>query len=225
MRSAIIGAFFAENDVRLRPFVAASTRVTHTDPKAETAALAVARSAAWACGGAWDAASVLKMLASCGDDDEWQQICRRLNEAHTGQETVAEFARSLGLESGVTGYAYHTVPVAIYAWLRHPADYHTALTRALDCGGDTDTVGAIVGGLVGTGVGDTGIPKEWSERLLEWPCNETVLRRLAERLAQQAVQEQPVGALPYFRAGVIPRNLFFLAVVLVHGFRRLLPPY
>ena len=29
----------------------------------------------------------------------------------------------------------------------------------------------------------------------------------------------------YFWPGVVARNLFFLAVVLTHGFRRLAPPY
>ena len=54
------------------------------------------------------------------------------------------------------------------------------------------------------------------------------VKRLAERLARQfpvageAVRQGPV---PLFWPGLIPRNLLFLAVVLGHGFRRLLPPY
>ena len=41
MRSAIIGAYFFEDAKKRRAFVSAATRLTHTDPKAETAALAV----------------------------------------------------------------------------------------------------------------------------------------------------------------------------------------
>jgi len=66
---------------------------------------------------------------------------------------VSEFANDLGLERGVTGYAYHSVPVALYAWLRHSDDFRAALTAVLDCGGDTDTVGAIVGALMGAQLG------------------------------------------------------------------------
>jgi len=32
-------------------------------------------------------------------------------------------------------------------------------------------------------------------------------------------------ALPLFVPGLLARNLLFVAVVLLHGFRRLLPPY
>ena len=56
---------------------------------------------------------------------------------------MADFAASLGLTNGVTGYIYHTVPVAVYAWLRHYGDFRVTLEAVLDCGGDTDTVGAI----------------------------------------------------------------------------------
>ncbi len=66
------------------------------------------------------------------------------------------------------------------------------------------------------------------DRLWEWPRSAAWMRRLAERLARQfpaggsPVRQKP---LPPFRPGLIPRNLLFLAVVMVHGFRRLLPPY
>jgi ADP-ribosylglycohydrolase len=48
MRSAIIGVFFFDDPEKRRAFVSASTRLTHADPRAETAALAVAEAAAWA---------------------------------------------------------------------------------------------------------------------------------------------------------------------------------
>jgi len=60
------------------------------------------------------------------------------------RSSVAEFADELGLRRGVTGYAYHSVPVALHAWLRHAGDYRSALTTALDCGGDADTVGRLL---------------------------------------------------------------------------------
>ena len=59
--------------------------------------------------------------------------------------TTEEFAADLGLARGVSGYMYHTVPVAIYAWLRYPDDYRSVVQSAIRCGGDTDTVAAITG--------------------------------------------------------------------------------
>ena len=48
MRSALLGAYFFDDQDMIERFVTASTRLTHTDPRALTGALAVARLAAWA---------------------------------------------------------------------------------------------------------------------------------------------------------------------------------
>ena len=47
MRAAVIGCFFADDPQRRREFVKAATRITHTDPRAEWGAIAVAEAAAW----------------------------------------------------------------------------------------------------------------------------------------------------------------------------------
>lgn len=225
MRSAMLGAFFSNDEQRRREFVSASTRLTHTDPRADIAALAVAEAAAWAIGRQNDLRGFLRRLEVCGVGGEWSEICRRLDEAFGSGMSVKDFARSLGLEGGVTGYAFHTVPVAIYAWLRHPNDFRNALIEALECGGDTDTVGAIVGALVGGSVGEDGIPDDWLHSLWEWPRTPQKMRILARRLAQAKQQGQPQPPVGYFWIGILPRNLFFLLVVLGHGMRRLFPPY
>lgn len=228
MRSAIIGAFFANDVERRREYVRASTRMTHTDPKAETAALAVAEAAAWAMRGGGDAADfVERVLPKCGADDAWLMLCRQIGEALAQGNEVKEFADSLGLSRGVSGYAYHTVPVALYAWLRRRSDFRGAVCAALDCGGDSDSVGAIVGGLAGIDAGPAGLPQEWLTRLWEWPRGVTQMKQLGERLA--VLQTLPSGSalkpVTYAWPAIPLRNAFFLAVIIVHGFRRLLPPY
>ena len=225
MRSAILGAFFADDERRRREFVVASTRLTHTDPKAQTAALAVAEAVAWTVGGRGAVAGFLSKLRTCGATDEWLEICRQLAEALTAEKPAKGFARSLGLGNGVTGYAFHTVPVAIYSWLRHPHDFRNAMSEALDCGGDTDTVGAIAGAIVGCNVGPDGIPAQWLNRVWEWPRTLGKLRILGTRLAQAKAQGQPQPPVHYFWIGVLPRNLLFFFVILGHGLRRLFPPY
>jgi ADP-ribosylglycohydrolase len=225
MRSAIIGAYFSSNPERRREFVNASTRITHTDPRAEIAALAVAEAAAWAANGGVNPEEFLHRLPDCGQNQEWFSLCRRLSDAYAANESVGDFCRSLGLEQGVSGYAFHTIPVALYGWLRHPRDFKMALTHTLSCGGDTDTVGATVGALACASTGESNIPIEWVDGVWEWPRPLSLMRNLATRLEQQSSQQSPIGPVHYFWPGLIFRNLVFLAAVLLHGLRRLFPPY
>jgi ADP-ribosyl-[dinitrogen reductase] hydrolase len=225
MRSAILGAYFADEPARRRAYVRASTRLTHTDPKAETAALAVAEGVAWAMNRDKPLEQWLARLPSLGSDAEWPALCETLSHKLMARASVQEFAAALGLQHGVSGYAYHSVPVALYAWLRHPGDFRAALTAALDCGGDTDTVGAIVGALSGTTVGQGGMPTEWIQGICEWPRSTSCLRRVAARLAEQKQAGRALGPVRYFWPALVARNGVFLAAVLGHGLRRLAPPY
>jgi ADP-ribosylglycohydrolase len=225
MRSGIIGAYFFDDPIRRKEFVSAATRLTHTDPKAEVAALAVAEAAAWAVVRPQRLQEWASKLSGFGGGEEWAVICRKLEQGLKEGTSVLFFADALGLRNGVSGYAYHSVPVALYAWLRSPNNFREALTSALNCGGDTDTVGAIVGALAGASVGIGGIPSEWLSLICEWPRSLKVLGQAAERLAQQKPGASALGRIRYFWPGLAPRNLAFLLIVLAHGFRRLAPPY
>ena len=230
MRVAIIGAFFAHDPNQRAAYVAASTRITHTDPKALIGAAAIAELAAWIVRDRLTQRPPLEpflaLLRACGPNDrDWQARLDAMDRAAQEDQTVAELAESLGLGKGVTGYIYHTVPIAAYAWFRHSGDYQPALTAALDCGGDTDTVGAIVGALAGATVGEAGIPEAWRTGVADWPRSLPLLRILAERLAGGAASGQPAAPVRYFWPALPARNLVFLLIVLTHGLRRLLPPY
>jgi ADP-ribosylglycohydrolase len=230
MRSAVIGGYFHDRPELLRWFVQASTMITHTDPKAAVGAEAVARVAAWAVKNdpkvppnAETIGSLLIDLAP--QDEEWRNWIEQMTAAMAMDTSVADFARSLGLTNGVTGYVYHTVPVAIYGWLRHYGDFRATVETVLDCGGDTDTLGAIAGALAGATVGADAIPEPWLDGICDWPRSLRLLRTAADRLANQREQGGPLGELAYFWPAVLPRNLCFLMLVLFHGFRRLAPPY
>jgi ADP-ribosylglycohydrolase len=226
MRSAIIGAYFADDPERRRAFVLASSQLTHRSWQAETAALAVAECVALAIqtGKQPEVGQVLCSLRQLSDQAEWQQVVKYLGSSIGENQSVGEFARALGLMRGVTGYSLHVVPVAIYAWLRHPGDFRNALISALNCGGDTDTVGAIAGAMIGAGVGERGIPTEWRDGICEWPRSIAVMERIADRLANQQVSRAVIGPATYFWPGLIARNALFLIVVLAHGFGRLFRP-
>jgi ADP-ribosyl-[dinitrogen reductase] hydrolase len=230
MRCALIGGYFHNQLEMQHRFVVASTQLTHTDPKAAVGAEAVARVAAWAV--EHDPVELpntgeitARLVELAPDDRQWCGWIPQMTAALAAGTSVPDFAISLGLERGVTGYIYHTVPVAVYAWLRHYGDFRATLEGALDCGGDTDTVGAIVGALAGATVGAAGIPEPWLRGIIDWPRSVRLLRKVADRLENQLHTASPSGEVSYFWPAVLPRNVFFLLVVLVHGFRRLAPPY
>ncbi len=232
MRSAILGAFFAEEPEKMEVFVRASTRLTHTDPRAQTGAMAVAALTAWEVRhgsqqspSGEELSGLLRPLAKV-EDEEWPRIVAATVDSNAKGLTVAEFADLLGLgRSGVSGYMYHTVPVAIYAWIRHYGDFRSTVESVIACGGDTDTSAAIAGALSGAVVGITGIPHEWVAGLADWPISTGFLRTAAEQLAERNAGRKVLEPIRYFRPVVIPRNILFLSIVLIHGFRRLLPPY
>ncbi|TWT68821.1 ADP-ribosylglycohydrolase [Crateriforma conspicua] len=227
MRAAIFGA--ALNDIpSILEFVRASSRLTHSDPKAEYGAIAVALAAKHSHDNTTSAANLWldEVVDAVGEDGaELIDLLRQAIQSVGAGETTQTFADSLGLDRGVTGYTYHTVPVAIHAWLSYPKDFRSAVTSIIECGGDADTTAAIVGGIVGAGVGPDGIPGEWLDGVWEWPRSVSWMRRLGDALANSLDGAHSVKSPTVNPIAVLLRNLLFLSVVLFHGFRRLAPPY
>lgn len=223
MRAAILGAVI-DNTEQLLRFVRASSRLTHTDPKAEFGAITIALAARHARRNQSVEANVWldEVTEACGDDaTELTDLLCKAVESVRADHSTHDFAKEIGLQSGVSGYTYHTVPVAIHAWLSHPNDFRAAVTSMIECGGDADTTAAIVGGIVGSAVGKSGIPDGWISGIAEFPRSVRWIERLGEALADESASSPPTVNL----MAVIVRNLLFLAVVLFHGFRRLAPPY
>ena len=227
MRAAIIGVAVNEPH-KLRDYVRVSSRITHTDPKAEFGAFAVALAAQMAGqDGTISPNTYLDRLGSLLADDASELIgliANAVASVDSGQ-TSEQFADSLGLTAGVPGYIYHSVAVAIHACLAHPQDYRAAITSVVRCGGDTDSTAAIVGGIVGASVGCSGIPPEWLTTLIEWPRTVSWMERLGAQLASTLQSDSKARPIRLPALGLLLRNLFFLIVVLYHGFRRLAPPY
>lgn len=227
MRAAIFGAAIDDISTILQ-FVRVSTRLTHSDPKAEYGAIAVAL-AAWHSRSPQpvDAKAWLdNVITAVGDEgaELFALLSRAIESVATAESTVS-FAESLGLSRGVTGYTYHTVPVAIHAWLSNPRDYRQAITAIIECGGDADTSAAIVGGILGAGVGRDGIPKDWLDGIWEWPRSVSWMQRVGTTLAESLDAKEAVKLPTINPIAVVLRNMLFLVVVLFHGFRRLFPPY
>jgi hypothetical protein len=186
--------------------------------------------------GVINASEFLKLCRQECMDDEWQQTISKVETALVAEDSAIEFAQSIGCEKGISGYIVHTVAAVLFCWLRWPGEFRRPLEQIVKLGGDTDTTGAILGGLAGAMCGVHAIPPEWTDRLIEWPYSVTWLQEtLSKKLHRQFVESdgsvnlsssvRPPIPHPFNGLMVLLRNLAFLMVVLGHGFRRLLPPY
>jgi len=228
MRSAIIGVYANDNEERLTELVTNSTLLTHRDPKALKGALIVARFSAYnASNEVFDGDDCIKAIVSSleTEDDELRELVYKAIASAKDKEDADEFCKALNLRNGVTGYIYHTLPVVLQIALRYPRDFESAITEAVLCGGDTDTVAAIVGGMVGAGCGIEGMPKEWVDGIMEWPRSVSWMKNLSCELAKSKENNKKAKPVHLNIPGVMLRNVFFMLWVLLHGFRRLLPPY
>lgn len=228
MRVALLGVCYGYDLSRLRALVRAATRITHTDPKAEHGALAIALAAHLAAAGRdvapRDYARRLRELLA-SDARELLDLVDGVAQSVGRGEAIADYAARNGCANGVSGYMFHTVPAVLHAWLSHQNDYRGGVTTIVRLGGDTDTAAAIVGAIIGARVGKDGIPAEWLRDLWEWPRTPAWMESLGARLAGCVDNHSAGSALPLNWLALALRNAFFVPLVLAHGFRRLLPPY
>ena len=172
-----------------------------------------------------DACCAILLASLPPDADPFAELIEKIRVSAGSGQTTEDFAVSLGLTEGVSGYVCHTVPIALHAWLRFPDDYEQAVLSVIRCGGDTDTTGAIVGALVGASVGRDGIRADWRAGLWEWPRTSARMEQLGGWLADSLADGKHRPPVRINPVAVLGRNILFLIVILLHGFRRLLPPY
>jgi len=229
MRSAIIGAAHCDDLERMKELVEANTIITHTDPKAFYGALAVALMAALSAKGAkvtgQEFIKTLSNLIEGHEAGEFMNLVSSAAKSARAEESTARFLISINQPEGVGNYVYHTVPAVIQCWLRRPLDFKAATLEMVRAGGDTDSCASIIGGVIGAGVGEAGIPEQWINGLMEWPRTVHWMRQVAHALAESAESGAPVAPPGLNPISVLARNAFFMAVVLAHGARRLAPPY
>jgi len=229
MRSAIIGVCYGHDAEKLITFTKASTQITHTDPKAFFGAVAVALAAYLSSLRKPISPQYylkkLKALLKDENAEEFIQLIEQVIISISSRQPIDAFADSMNLGKGITGYVYHTIPIVIHGWLNNQQDYRTAMTEIIHCGGDTDTTAAILGGIIGAGVGKKGIPNRWIEDLWEFPRTVSWMERLGKRLNLAFSYGIKQEMLPISLSLIFIRNIVFMIIVLFHGFRRLFPPY
>ncbi|MEH6627287.1 MAG: ADP-ribosylglycohydrolase family protein [Motiliproteus sp.] len=229
MRSAILGVVWGDDRDQLRDYVRRSTYITHRNDRAYQGALVVAVAAhISATENQISGHLLLSRLRHVLDGKDSYHFISLIEEAVDSAKTkerVSNLALRLGCHRGISGYVEHTVPCVIQVWLRYPGDFEKALQEIISAGGDTDTTAAILGGIMGAGVGKNAIPKSWLAGIVDWPRGVVWIERLGIQLAR-AKSTGKRQSVPSYLWPLLPlRNLFLLLLVLLHGFRRLLPPY
>jgi ADP-ribosylglycohydrolase len=213
MRAAIVGVCFRDDPERRREWSDALARVTHLDARAVEGARFVAELAAWAskAGPREKREALVDVALPVVENAELGRALARARElARQGSTTEAATQ-----ELGSSGYAVHSVALALFVFIRFGDEVEGALAQAVRAGGDTDSNAAIVGAWCGALHGEQGLPSALVSRLHEGPFGPLHLRALARDLASGAA---PTRA--YFSAvGAFLRNLLLYPVVLVHAFR------
>lgn len=235
-RSAIIGVCYGHDQEKLCSLVKASTLITHNNSKAELSAIAIAAAAYLASCQAWVSPqeyyltlqNYLSTRSAKSLEIETAAFLSIIQQAcHSAEknETGSAFADKSANKIGVSSYAYDTIPLVIQIWLRYQDSYSSGVKEIIYLGGNTDITAAILGGIIGSAVGERGISKKWLDNVLDFPRSLDWIESLGERLAKTCEKgvAQPPLPLAFY---LIPlRNILFWAVILFHLFYRLIPPY
>ena len=157
MRSAPIGAYFADDLARVVEHAAHSAAPTHAHPDGVAGAIAIAVAAALATRGERDPARLIAGVAEHTPPGPTRDGLARAQKLVGGDAMLA--AVSLGNGSRVI--SSDTIPFAVWCGAHHLTDYAEALWTCGMVGGDVDTTCAMVGGIVVGAVGLVGIPETW----------------------------------------------------------------
>jgi ADP-ribosyl-[dinitrogen reductase] hydrolase len=220
MRAAILGVFFHNQDQARETFGRAIAQVTHRDDRAIEGALYVAELAA-ACARATNQTPRSTLQSEARRVVHHAQLASAIDTARelalTGRDST-EAADTCD----TSGFVVHTVAFATFVFLRHGDDPWVAITEAIHAGGDTDSIGAIVGGWMGALHGAGGLPVELVDRIHDGPFGPSHLRSLGQALAHTR-DGRDVAVPGYSRSAALVRNLALYPVIVGHLLRRLLP--
>lgn len=180
VRMAPVG-FFYQNDASVLKEVAhASGIATHAHRAANAGAIAAAYLIKLALDGVHPEDFIKEVSAFVGGiSDEFDETVLKIGHVSAWTD---EFAAINHIGSGWT--APDAVAMAIYCTMRYPDDFAGGLRRAVNIPGDSDSVGSIVGGILGARLGLEAIPPDWITRLegLEH------ITKVASQLAEQKLK-------------------------------------
>lgn len=210
MRIAPVGLFCSKDDDDLLPEVMSASLMTHRDIRSLAGAVAVACAVRrLARGESREPSLIFKVAADVARAED--RIAREFTGSmvvigphlHAMSVAIASIERVLdaprerahaalvdeanrhGAEPAcrrpTQGFPPSLIPTCLYL-LFATESFEEALTEAINLGGDSDTVGAILGALAGSYYGERLIPRQWLEKL----SNRDGIALRADRLSRRA---------------------------------------
>jgi ADP-ribosyl-[dinitrogen reductase] hydrolase len=171
---------------RLNRWIEQATKLTHTHPLAIDGCQVLAALADYGATHKPHAFDAFEALSRATDVSKQPEIKDRLSELAPFLErkrSPSAVARHFEWDRGIMGFMVPTTVMATYCWLRYPDNFRRAVESAITLGGDSDSLAAIVGGLVGAHVGYSQLPQELVRRLGGFPHSPGWIQDLAERLS------------------------------------------
>lgn len=184
MRVAPIGYFYQHAPARLIETARAQGWTTHRHPASDAACTGAAYLVKLALDGVAPNEFPDRLLAvTNGVSEEFSTAVQRVVAARDWPDEEAALTH-VGPTRGGGWIAEEAVAMALYCVLKHPDDYVAAVRLGANISGDSDSVAAIAGGIVGARLGLSAIPPDWIARLE----NREYLASLADRLAEKRAQ-------------------------------------
>jgi len=109
----------------------------------------------------------------------YEDIVVKIPQVRDGTPKISEIIRKIPPLLGATdemiadvlktgGAVYESFPTALAYAIKYQDDFPRSVLAGANAGGDTDTIAAMTGALVGTRVGLSGIPDEWKQGLEDY---------------------------------------------------------
>ena len=221
-RSLFLTLALHGTDHRTLKWVEDSARLTHNNSLAVDGCLTLSRAAQMASTtsrSTIDSAAALEQLIAGSKEDLLKQKLEQLRPFLAAGRSPSAVARHFGWDTGISGFIVPTTVMACYCFLRYPTNFDRAVQSSIGLGGDTDSVAAIVGGLVGAHVGYEKLPARLVEQLNVPPQNAAWIAEMAERLSHWPHGVDDLHFAPALSSDPllqIIRNLWMLFLVIVH---------
>jgi ADP-ribosyl-[dinitrogen reductase] hydrolase len=168
MRCAPHALAFHDDHARLAEVAAASSKITHADPRCVEGCVALTRVIAELLDGADPEAAATAALSLAADRDAPREIRTALANAPDRDDATLE----------TTGYVVHTLETGLHEGLT-ASSAEDGIVSAVSRGGDADTVGAVAGAVAGARFGADALPDRWLDVLDE----EATIRAVGTELA------------------------------------------
>lgn len=183
VRVAPLAALLHADPAALAIAAASSARLTHAAPDAIAAAVvqAVVIGALVRGTPPSPVEAFLTASSSAPDAAPARQALESLSRLLAARASHEEAAKSLGTRP----LAMESVPFALFCFLRDPSRHETLL-EAVASGGDTDSIGSLVGALLGAANGAGVFPRQWVHNLENSPRGRDAIIDLADALLEIA---------------------------------------